>query len=1059
MLDLTKRTTDSDGELRYVRLPGDRGGSCAAPSAVQRKIATQRSQADYLVALLGLLHRFSHQTRLALDLFLIAPDRVATIPIDESVEGDMSVSALIAVLTERLAAVPEPIGTRSNVALTFASEPASDAECGYDINIVIAPSDGGTDLTVWYNAAGFAVATVERLLDSYLVILDALHRDPASTIDHLPLLTQAAIEALTDDLDISHAAYPPSPSHFLFQSWAARYPDAPACFHRTVSLTYGELDRRSSRLAQYLLANAVGPEIPVAVCIKPSVETLVAILAIWKARGLYLPLDPTHPRGNIQRMLDEAQPHLVLTDGALVHLTEGFRQFCFDQDIGVLDAYPDTAPTIALCPDDAAYLFYTSGTTGKPKGVIASHANLTQYVQSAIRKYKFCQDDVFVSVARATFSISLFELISPLCCGASLRILDRDEILAPERLCSALETVTVMHAGPSLLGSVFRHLRTLPDGMQTLPHMRHASTGGDIVAPSVMAEMQRAFPNAELFVIYGCTEVSCMGTSYPIVRGVEVLRSFVGRPFPNVTLRVFDAKRQLVPFGVVGEICFAGPGIARGYLKMPDLTAEKFIELDGERFYQTGDLGRLHPDGNLEILGRRDFQVQLRGIRIELASIEQQVVQLGLASQCLVIAKPMAEGADARLVAFVIRPTVTTITAFRQALARELPDYMLPHHVVVLEAPPLTANGKVDRQRLREIPWDIELTTAESVAPQDTLEQGLADCFAAVLGHSSIGIDDNFFERGGDSLMGILLLDSIKQALGLPISPEALFEHGTVRSLAAYLRRDISSVSGPVLLNGPPSAPALFMLSGIHSYRALAQHLAGHCTAYGVVTPREVDIFADDSSPNTVECLAEDYVRIIRAQQPTGPYRLLGYSFSGLVAYEVARLLRNAGDTVEFLALIDTDLPEESRPLRHKLAQLSRLPTASPRAVLAYLWHRHVEGYAPKFLIYRNHDKLAPLEARRESVNRAAAEAYYKHLLPTCASLVLITAGQRLREEPLRSRSCGWRRYVRALSVHSVDCDHFQMMRDEPYISQVARILASELANHAKMSAMDGTRS
>jgi amino acid adenylation domain-containing protein len=1039
----------ADSELRYIRLPDDRDGPVGAPRAVRRMIVTQVTHVDYLAALLGLLHRYSHQTRLALDLFLIAPDGVSAMPLDVSVEGGTSVSALIAVLTERLAAPPEAVGTRANIALTFARESSCDADRGYDINIVIAPSGGGTDLTVWYDASAFAADMIERLLDSYLVILGALNRDPGSTIDHLPLLTPAVIAALTDDPDISHAADPSSPSYILFQSWAARHPDAPAVFHRTASLTYGELDRRSSRLAHYLLANAIAPEIPVAVCLKPSVESLVAILAIWKARGLYLPLDPTHPRANIQRMLEEAQPRLVLIDSALAHLTEGFRQFCFDQDIGQLEAYPDTAPATESSPDDAAYLFYTSGTTGKPKGVIASHANLTQYVQSAIREYGFCRDDVFVSVARATFSISLFELISPLCCGASVRLLDRDEILAPERLCLALDAVTVLHAGPSLLGSVFRHLQTLPDAMRTLPNMRHASTGGDIVPPSVMAEMQRAFPNAELFVIYGCTEVSCMGTSYPIVRDVEVSRSFVGKPFPNVTLRVFDTQRQLVPFGVVGEICFAGPGIARGYLKMPELTEEKFVELDGQRFYQTGDLGRLHPDGNLEILGRRDFQVQLRGIRIELASIEQQVVQLGLASQCLVIAKTMVEGADARLVAFVVKPTVETITAFRQTLARELPDYMLPHHVVVLEAPPLTANGKVDRQRLREIPWTIELTTAESASANDALEQSLADCFAEVLGQRAIGIDDNFFERGGDSLLGILLLDTIKQALGVTLSPEILFEHGTVRSIADHLRRDAGSVSGPVLLNGTKSAQALFMLSGIHSYRALAQHLTGKCAAYGVVAPREIEAFGDDVSLNTVGCLAREYVGIIRAQQPTGPYRLLGYSFSGLVAYEVARLLRDAGEIVEFLALIDTDLPEESRPWRHRFAQLLRLPTASPRAVLAYLWHRHIEGYAPKFLMYRNHQKLAPLEARREAVNRAAAVSYFEQLQPTCASLVLITAGRRLREEPLRSRSCGWRRYVRALSVHSVDCDHFQMMRDEPYISEVARILSGELARIA----------
>ena len=253
-------------------------------------------------------------------------------------------------------------------------------------------------------------------------------------------------------------------------------------------------------------------------------------------------------------MLDEARPRLVLTSSALSGLTGTYPRFCFDTDTGLLQRQPTTAPAIEPSLSDPACLFYTSGTTGKAKGVVATHGNLAHYIDSAARTYRFDPRDVFSSLARYTFSISLFELLSPLCCGGSLRILDRDEVLTPERLCRALEEVSVLHAGPSVLGCLFRYLRSTPSAPRSLPRMRHASSGGDTVSPLVMEEMKRAFPNAELFVIYGCTEISCMGATFPIRRDTKVSRAFVGKPFTGVTLRVLDSNRGLVPFGVVGEI-------------------------------------------------------------------------------------------------------------------------------------------------------------------------------------------------------------------------------------------------------------------------------------------------------------------------------------------------------------------------------------------------------------------------------------------------------------------------------------------------------------------------
>jgi amino acid adenylation domain-containing protein len=1031
-----------------------------APSTGELERARQGQLAG---ALCALLYRHTQQANIALDVFVHDRSGEKRTAVDFAVDGDTPVSSAVAEARVVLAAAKAPHpGRLSNVAATFVLAPLEDESsldmgacvatpgARYDIHFVLAQTRAATLVAVAYNAKLILSSSVHRLMESYVVLLQAAFRDPTMLIDRLPLLSQGELRALTIEQDDRAAPDPPVPVHRVFEAIAKRQPAALAASFGRHRLTYGELDERSSQLAHHLLACGVGPEIPVAVCVRPSLEVLVAMLAIWKARGIYLPLDPTHPEALIARMLDEARPRLVLTSSALSGLTGRFPQLCFDTDAWLVEKQPTMAPAIetgAVTLTDPAYLFYTSGTTGKAKGVVATQANLAQYIRSARQKYGFCADDVFPSLARYTFSISLFELVSPLCCGGSLRILDRDEILSPERLLRALEDVTVLHAGPSLLGSLFRYLHATPAAPRSLRRMRHASSGGDMVAPSVMEEMKRVFPNAELFVIYGCTEISCMGTTFPLPRETKVTRTFVGQPFPGVALRVLDPNRNLVPFGVVGEICFGGRGIVRGYLDRPELTAEKFVEIDGQRFYRTGDMGRLHPGGHLEILGRRDFQVQLRGIRIELTGIERTVQDLGLAAQCAVVAKTLDEG-DVRLVAFVVKPSSDDVASFRRALAAELPDYMLPHHVVVLDAMPLTVNGKLDRNRLKEMPWARQLGSGEATRPASDRERRIAEVFANVLGVDEVGVEDGFFDRGGDSLSGVVALELIERAIGVAIPPHVLFEKGTVRALASYTQTADLDEARPILLNGQPSAPPLFMLSGIHIYRELARRLEGRCSAYGVFARREVGAFDPASGVHAVEDLARDYVAIIRRQQPLGPYRLLGYSFAGLVAYEVAQQLRAAGEEVRLLALVDAVLPEWTSGFRFRLSQLARLRSASAGDVVAFVARRLREKLGSphaEFMRYREDARLGPLEERREAVNRDAASRYMPRIRPFPGHATLIASGERLRADPLKSPSCGWSPHIRSLDVHTIDADHFRLMSDDPYVSEMADVLARQM--------------
>ncbi len=1014
--------------------------------------------------LLALLHRLTHQERLALDTYL---DR-GTAPrgVDVTVDGNAPFRALVddpssadqgVVLPQVSSPSPTSVAV-ANIAMTWWGKtttvsglaepvlacPATDPV--RDLHWVFAQTATGTQFALVYNGQRFSPMAIEQFVTSYSVLLRHAVQHAECRIADLPLLDPQGLKALAETLEGGTADYPPVP---VLQRFAAQVRCAPAALAGTFEqqqLRYGELDQRSSQLAHTLLAHGAGRGIPVAVCVRPSLDMLVALLAIWKAGAVYLPLDPTHPPALIARMIDEAKPLLLLTTVDLVTLAAATPTVLLDQLPTTPSGVPVPLPAVAPALDDPAYLFYTSGTTGRPKGVQATHRNLVQYIASAGAKYGFRPSDVFTSLARYTFSISLFDLVVPLCFGASVRLIARDDLLSLERLGSLLESVTVVHAGPSLLGTLIRHLDAASAGPRTLSNLRHVSTGGDLVPPAVMAGMVRVFPQAELFVIYGCTEISCMGTTFAIPRHAPPGRCLIGRPFPNVVLRLIDDHGHPVPYGVTGEICVSSPGVVPGYLHRPELTAEKFVDLAGCRFYRTGDVGRLHIDGNLEMLGRRDFQVQLRGIRIELGGIERVMQELGLAAQCAVVAKPVAEN-DVRLVAYVVRPSDPEIASVRRTLGRELPDYMLPQHLVTLDAMPLTVNGKLDRGALIAMPWVNPAQTAGAVADEVTTphEQAIAAAFARVLGLSAVAVHANFFELGGDSLRGVVLLEDIRRTTGCDIPARVLFETGTVAGLASHLVQGDPVRPRPILLNRPVSGSPLFMLSGVHIYRSLAAALDGQCSAYGVFAAQELSAFDPGSGPQSVQSLARDYLEIILAQQPQGPYRLLGYSFAGFIAYEVAQQLRARGDVVSALILVDTYHPEWLRPWRFRLAQARRLFTTSPRDLLAFVrqrWHGASEQVELSG-VHQQDAELAPLERRRTTTNLAAAGDYMRHCPSFDGAALLVVSSVRLRQDPMKSRNGGWAAFIPALEVRIVEAHHLHMLTDASSVQEIAAMVAA----------------
>jgi amino acid adenylation domain-containing protein len=647
---------------------------------------------------------------------------------------------------------------------------------GTTLQLVACPGAQQTRLAFAYNERLFDARTITRLVEHFSHLHGQMTWRAAEGFEALDLLTPAEAAAVRAAGTGASVAYPPVPLHLLIAARAAASPNAVAVRFRDTTLEYGALEARANRLAHALCARGAGRESRIVVCLEPGFDIAVTLLGILKSGAVYVPLDPNYPPARIQAILDDTRPAVVVSRAPLLArlgLAAGQPTLCLDEDAAAIEAQPSGDPGVTIELTQTAYIFYTSGTTGKPKGVMASHRNLIFYILSAQRRYAFDASDVMPAIARFSFSISLFELLSPLAAGGTLLLLEREHVIDPARMTQTLQEVTFFHAGPSLLRGLVVYIRKRHSDFSVFARVRHASSGGDMIPPDLLESMKEIFARAEVFVIYGCSEIACMGCTYPVPRDRTVARTYVGSPFENVAVRVFDAQHRPVPFGVVGEICFAGSGVVNGYLNRDELTAEKFFSAEGLRFYGTGDMGRLNAHGELEILGRRDFQIQLRGMRIELGELEYALRKASGVRDGVVAAHVNPDG-EKTLVAYVVfHPDVErSIAAVRQHMIDSLPDYMVPTYYIELPALPLNHNMKVDRRALPPLTaTDRRVAAATSAlrAAETETEALLVDIWCRLLGIEEVGIDDNFFELGGHSLLAFELISEIETRIGVAL--------------------------------------------------------------------------------------------------------------------------------------------------------------------------------------------------------------------------------------------------------------------------------------------------
>jgi amino acid adenylation domain-containing protein len=780
----------------------------------------------------------------------------------------------------------------------------------FDLSMEVRFNALGSYCALSYNPDLFEATTIQRMLGHYQAILEAVVRNPHAPISRLPILTETERHELLVEWNDTRADYPRTCVHRLFEEQVRRTPAATAVAYENRALTYAELNAEANRLAHALKRLGVGPNVTVGLCIERSVEMVVGLLAVLKAGGAYAPLDPAYPKARLAFMLADLQaPVLLCRNRSGAH---GLSQYtgvvlAVDEWRQVTAHESPEDPVSEVEPEDLAYVLYTSGSTGEPKGVLIPHRALVNYLTWCMAAYSGDQGIGSPVHTPIGFDLTITSLFPPLLAGRCAVLVREDPTL--ETLTAALRTgdFSLVKLTPAHLEALSHKLASDKQRLLT----RTFVIGGEALLGETLGFWRKQSPAIRLINEYGPTEATVGCCVYEVPVGAVPSSSVpIGRPIANTRLYVLDRNLQPVPIGVPGELYIAGDGLALGYHRRAELTAEKFIpdpfSSDPEaRMYKTGDLVRHRPDGNLEFLGRLDYQVKIRGFRVELNEIESALVGHTDVREAVVVASEGVPG-DRRLLAYIVPAQRAALTELqlRNFLKQKLPDYMLPARYVFLDSMPLTSNGKVDRRAL-PAPDRRQETHAEPLdGPRDALESQLVKIWEEILRAKTIGMKEDFFELGGNSLLAIRMLARVEKTLNTRVTLATLMFAPTIERLAAMLR-DPNSLRRPQVFGIQPYGlrPPFFCVGAGPLFRTLANRLGPDQPFLGVPLP-DMNTFP---TPYCMEDIVAHCVETLRQVQPHGPYLLGGWSDAGVMAYEMAQQLKRLGETVALVVLFDAE--------------------------------------------------------------------------------------------------------------------------------------------------------
>ncbi|VVQ05086.1 Linear gramicidin synthase subunit D [Pseudomonas fluorescens] len=691
---------------------------------------------------------------------------------------------------------------------------ANDARATkFDLNLEVTDLDHRLGCCLTYSTDLFDEPRIARMARHWRNLLEALIADPQQRLSELPLLDATEQQQLLDSLGVEPGEHRLDQCiHQLFAEQARLRQDAPALTFAGQTLSYAELDSRANRLAWMLRERGVGPQVRVGLMLARSLEMVVGLLAILKAGGAYVPLDPEYPLDRLHYMIEDSGIGLLLSDAAMFKalgdLPASVGRWCLEEDAAALANYPATELPFISLPQHQAYLIYTSGSTGKPKGVVVSHGEIAMHCRAVIERFGMRPDDCELHFYSINFDAATERLLVPLLSGAQVVLRAQGQWDA-EDICGLIRrhAINILGFTPSYGSQLAQWLATQHE---TLP-VRMIITGGEALTGEHLQRIRAAFKPSLFFNAYGPTETVVM----PLASlAPEVLEEGAGSvPIGSVigdrVAYILDADLALVPQGATGELYVGGAGLAQGYHNRAGLTAQRFVAdpfaSTGGRLYRTGDLVRQRADGLVEYLGRIDHQVKIRGFRIELGEIETRLLEHESVREAVVLAldAPSGKQLAGYLVTDVAEQDEAQHTALRERLKShlkaQLPDYMVPAHLILLASMPLTANGKLDRRALPAP--DPELNRQQYVAPGNALELTLAQIWCEVLNVEQVGLHDNFFELGGDSILSIQVVSRARQQ-GIHFSPRDLFQHQTVQTLAAVATRSMQVTAEQGLITG-----------------------------------------------------------------------------------------------------------------------------------------------------------------------------------------------------------------------------------------------------------------
>ncbi|MCA2357435.1 non-ribosomal peptide synthase/polyketide synthase [Mycobacterium intracellulare] len=882
----------------------------------------------------------------------------------------------------------------------------------YPLTMQAALSGEELGLRVEYDAAVFDAHTIGALGERFERVLVAMTADPArplSSVDLLDGSEHARLDEVGNRAVLARAPleFPSIPA--LFDAHVAGTPDAVAVSWGDLSMTYRELDDAANRLAHLLTGHGAGPGQAVALLFSRSPQAIVAILAVLKTGAAYLPIDPAAPATRIRFMLEDSAPVAAVTTTGLRSRLDG----CDVTVIDIEDAPTDTAagtPLPAPPPDGIAYIIYTSGTTGVPKGVAITHRNVTQLLEPLDAGLP--RAGVWTQSHSYAFDVSVWEIFGALLRGGRLVVVPESVARSPRDFHDLLaaERVSVLTQTPSAVAM--------------LSHEELESVSlvmaGEACPPEVV---DRWAPGRVMVNAYGPTETTmCVAISAPLTAGSGTPP--IGSPVDGAALFVLDGWLRPVAAGVVGELYVAGDGVAAGYVGRPGLTASRFVACPfgapGSRMYRTGDLVCWTTDGQLQYLGRADEQVKIRGYRIELGEVQTALAALEDVDQAVVIAREDRPGGK-RLVGY-ITGTADPGEA-RTALAQRLPGYMVPAAVVGLDALPLTPNGKLDTRALPA----VQYTGSGYRAPSNALEEALAAAFARVLGVQRVGADDSFFDLGGDSISAMRLVAAINTGLGADLPVRTLFDAPTVAGLGQRLRTPTTDAHEVVpvqtLKQGVGGVP-LFCVhpaGGVSwPYQVLGNHL--DCPIIGIQqVPRN-----GDGGPRSIRAMAQTYADRIQHAYPDGPYNLLGWSFGGVVAHEVAIELQRRGCEIGRLILLDAQpgldggmaVGEHAQGEQRVLEEVLRANNIGPV---------EQDGHADE-----RRPRSKPLVAQLLSNLNDNIELYRRHEPGRFEGEITVFSAARDDGDRGARLSRSWAPYASGhIAVHAIDCTHHDMLTAE----------------------------